>query len=760
MTKSSKDLTISIVSYNTKDLLRRCLTSIYKHTKTNSFEVIVIDNNSSDDSAQMVKKEFPKVKLIQNKKNNYYTKANNQALKIARGKYFLILNSDIYLKSNTLKTLVNYLNTHPQVGSVEPLQVDEQGTPLPTGTKHSHPLADLINLTLLHKFFKNIPFIKKITQSQLDRSKTWETDVVCDAVMMIPTQLLRQLNGYDPKMLLYYTENDLCLRLQQQGFKNIHLGTAKVWHTVSASTDQLGWKKVNHYYAIDAQAYYAKHFHPLLGTFIKLSFLANNVLIDFYKFLKQNPLVVCIVLLAAFLRFYQLDKYMSFIGDHGRDFLVARDMIQTGHIPLLGIPSSVPRFHQGPIYIWLLAPVLFLGNFDPYIAALFAASLGLFAVGATYILANQTLNKHTALISALIIATSTLAIVESRAAFHTNAIPLTSAIFIYTLYKFHQQKLSSFWPSLSWAMLFQLELVAAPLFALIPLIFFLNKLKPKFTHIKKVLFALVIGLFPLIIYDLTHQFKQLGLFIVWIGYRITSFAGLSPEHTTSLSKLTHVATAIFSYLQRFFSWYSPLPTLFIIISTTLILLFNRTKLSQFINLTIAYVLIMFISFAILGNASQAYFPILFIPLAILPAHAISLLKTPLKHLAMASFAILTLFNSYYIISHNFLLTTPKAVQNNPFGTYGAPLTNQIELTSYLANLGTPLHLISTDPGSQHQSFLDNYRYLILIQEGQLDPQGAPVWIYQSTNSSRPPNSYNLTSGSVTVSIPLELIQNE
>ena len=109
-TKSvSMQLSVSIVSFNTKALLKRCLASIFKFTKGLSFEVIVVDNGSTDDSAAIVRKDFPQVKLIQNRTNRWYSGANNQALNAAKGKYFLILNSDIFLKDNAFKSLVCYL---------------------------------------------------------------------------------------------------------------------------------------------------------------------------------------------------------------------------------------------------------------------------------------------------------------------------------------------------------------------------------------------------------------------------------------------------------------------------------------------------------------------------------------------------------------------------------------------------------------------------------------------------------------------------
>src|SRR3972149_5493828 len=103
------DVTISIVSYNTKDLLERCLRSIFRYTKGISFEVIVIDNASSDGPGEMVEQKFKKVRLIKNESNKYYTGANNQALKKARGKYFLILNADTYFVDNSIKKIFDYM---------------------------------------------------------------------------------------------------------------------------------------------------------------------------------------------------------------------------------------------------------------------------------------------------------------------------------------------------------------------------------------------------------------------------------------------------------------------------------------------------------------------------------------------------------------------------------------------------------------------------------------------------------------------------
>src|SRR5687767_5887044 len=112
------DLSIIIVSYNTADFLKECLASVYKHgTSGITTEVIVVDNASVDDSVTMVKKEFPKVKLIANDKNLGFSKANNLGIKHATGNYILFLNSDTAVPANTLQEMKRFMDEHPKVGA-------------------------------------------------------------------------------------------------------------------------------------------------------------------------------------------------------------------------------------------------------------------------------------------------------------------------------------------------------------------------------------------------------------------------------------------------------------------------------------------------------------------------------------------------------------------------------------------------------------------------------------------------------------------
>ena len=113
---ASIDLTVSIVNFNTRDMLDECLGCVFASERPITFEVIVIDNGSTDASVEMIKSKYPQARLIANDTNRYFSVAHNQALAVSRGRLFLILNSDIAVFSDTLRLVVSFMNEHPNVG--------------------------------------------------------------------------------------------------------------------------------------------------------------------------------------------------------------------------------------------------------------------------------------------------------------------------------------------------------------------------------------------------------------------------------------------------------------------------------------------------------------------------------------------------------------------------------------------------------------------------------------------------------------------
>jgi hypothetical protein len=455
------------------------------------------------------------------------------------------------------------------------------------------------------------------------------------------------------------TENDLCRRIQDQGFTTVHLGQAGVKHTVSASTAKVGWQTISGIYAADVFHYY-RHWHGLWSAALLFLSLKLNHLWPF----------VLIFILAAGLRVWRLAELMPFIGDFGHDYLAARDLLTTGKIPLLGIASSVPWLYQGSLWIYLTALALGLSNFHPVAPAVLASILSLITLWAVVELAWKYWGKLAAVASGLVFATSPLVVLHARTPWHTSPIPAVAIGYFYFLLK-----RSSFWAAFFLALLFQFELSNTPLILLL-----------LFTRINKYsLVGLLIPLIPKIIYDLTHNFSQLGGFILWIGYRIAAFFGYRGAHTVSPQRLVTTSQIIFDYLQKFFSPGLWLPTAILIG----FIVFTLTKAKRYAEfLLITYYLLLITSFYIHGSPSEAYFPVLFPVLALAVGWGISRYKFMLLPIIA-----LAIFNGWWLFGHR-------------FGNSGLTLSERLIIA------GTPEALIRTGPGSEHATFLDNYYYLI------------------------------------------------
>lgn len=251
---SSPDLTISIVSYNTSALLRDCLNSVYENIRDIKLEVIVVDNNSTDKSAEMLKKGFPQITLIQNKENVGFAKANNQALRKSKGRSFLLLNSDTVLSPNSLNTMVNFIDSHPKVGVVGCRLFYPDGSVQPWPCISSNvwsslwlALFGLLNVkrllpgprfrSFLGRYFRRI--MDKGMASYLghywDNRSVQEVDQVSGACLLARRSAIEQTGLLDENFFMYGEDIDWCIRMKQEGWKVYLLSDVKVIHYASQS---------------------------------------------------------------------------------------------------------------------------------------------------------------------------------------------------------------------------------------------------------------------------------------------------------------------------------------------------------------------------------------------------------------------------------------------------------------------------------------------------------------------------------------------
>lgn len=223
-------LSIIIVSWNTGDLLEKCLRSVQKDLAGSMAEVFVIDNNSSDNTVEMIKEKFPRVKVIANKYNTGFAKANNQGIKEATGDYILLLNPDTELFPDTISKSIEFMASHPDCGVMGPkmLYVDNKLQP----SVRRFPTVWPIFLMLIKapKIFKNIKSINNYLATDFDYTKEQVVDQVMGAYMITKMEVLNKTGLLDEKFFIWFEEVDFCLRVVKAGYKVFYNPEVKVIH--------------------------------------------------------------------------------------------------------------------------------------------------------------------------------------------------------------------------------------------------------------------------------------------------------------------------------------------------------------------------------------------------------------------------------------------------------------------------------------------------------------------------------------------------
>ena len=211
------ELSIIIVNYNVKHFLKQCLQSVYVSSKHISTEVIVVDNNSVDGSVEMIKNNFPNTIIINNKKNVGFSKANNQAIKIAKGGIVLMLNPDTVIQEKTLKYVLNFINVTNNVGAVGIKMVDGKGNFLPESKRSlPKPSTAFYKIFGLSRVFPNSKKFGKYHLNFLDKDKIHEIDVISGAFLMTKKSVLEEVGFLDERFFMYGEDIDLSYRIQKK----------------------------------------------------------------------------------------------------------------------------------------------------------------------------------------------------------------------------------------------------------------------------------------------------------------------------------------------------------------------------------------------------------------------------------------------------------------------------------------------------------------------------------------------------------------
>ena len=234
----SIDVSIVIVSWNTRDILRRCLRSICRHAKGIRFEVIVVDNASADGSSRMVREEFPSVILVENEKNRGFAAGNNQGMALARGRYLLLLNSDTTVLDNALVTLVSFADAHARAAVVGCRVLNPDRTLQPTCFMFPSVLNMVLSSSYLYKVFPRSRFFGRERMTWWARDDQREVDVVTGCIMLVRSEAIAEVGVLDERFFMYGEETDWCYRLKQAGWKVMFTPAAEIIHMGGQSSKQ------------------------------------------------------------------------------------------------------------------------------------------------------------------------------------------------------------------------------------------------------------------------------------------------------------------------------------------------------------------------------------------------------------------------------------------------------------------------------------------------------------------------------------------
>jgi GT2 family glycosyltransferase len=230
------DLSIVIVSYNTRDMLRDCIASLAAATDGIAAETWVVDNCSPDASADMVATEFPAVHLVANRENVGFARANNQALSQASGRHSVILNPDTECRPGALTTLVRYLDAHPHVGAVGPKLLNTDGSLQPNGSRFPDPLQSFLVVSEVRRLFRSR--FERWSRMREDFDAECELDVVSGACMMVRGEAIARVGLLDEDFFMFYEEVEWCWRIKKAGWKIVYLPQAEVVHHWMGSVRQ------------------------------------------------------------------------------------------------------------------------------------------------------------------------------------------------------------------------------------------------------------------------------------------------------------------------------------------------------------------------------------------------------------------------------------------------------------------------------------------------------------------------------------------
>lgn len=308
------DISVIIVNYNVKELLEQCIKSIFAAAGRLSVEVIVVDNNSFDGSAEFIRQKFPGkpgLKIIESPVNLGFAKANNLGAKEAQGEYLLILNPDTILQEDTLDRSLEYYKAGKDIGALTCKLILPNGK-LDLACRRSFPTPGVAVFRILglSRIFPKSRLFGKYNLTYLDENDTYEVDAIVGAFMLIKKDVYEKVKGFDEDYFMYGEDLDLCFRIKKAGYRIIYFPETSIIHYKGESTKKSSISYVNNFYGA-MQVFVKKNLNRnfwLMNLLIRMVIFYRAAISYFVRFLKNSyPVVLDLGFIVAgmFIAIYQ-----------------------------------------------------------------------------------------------------------------------------------------------------------------------------------------------------------------------------------------------------------------------------------------------------------------------------------------------------------------------------------------------------------------------------------------------------------------------
>ena len=240
-------------------LLQECLRSIVATTSAHTLEILVVDNACTDGSAEMLKREFPQVVLIQNETRMGFAASHNRALGRSTGRYVLVLNEDTKILPGCFDTLIDFMDAHSDVGVCGPRLWNADGSLQRTANRFPSLWFGVMEALSLNRLFPDNPVLRRNIYADWDRTTTRQVDAVSGAAMLVRHTAMTQVGLLDPQFFIFSEEVDWCLRFHQRGWKTFYVADAQLIHYGGSSTAARAPEKFHRIYWNSFLYYYRKH---------------------------------------------------------------------------------------------------------------------------------------------------------------------------------------------------------------------------------------------------------------------------------------------------------------------------------------------------------------------------------------------------------------------------------------------------------------------------------------------------------------------